>query len=560
MDEAGGLEARGGLSGQHLVGGVHGLFAGRSPGSIAAFSAVRCARNSMRTSSSFRSLLDAHDCFGAIGQKKDSPVEPGAAVPDRGRTTDTAVRRGPSEGHRSSHSQTREASVASAAGPACPSQTPIVPLPDPGSTLQSIAQEPRLREAFDSSVDQPRRLSVSQLNPITNRSEGMQSGGIDDVARAHPFTLAPQDEDIGLEHFFERHATPPTQAAPKLEQPLRATDRLDSPQGVGSVSDRKLLEHPKQDADQEIAVETGDRQDQSSRAQGPSLEASPPELLQGWPGLEAHAAPAKVRASEREFELPASSARATLAAPPALDPARSVPRNVRPAEPAKTVEPVPHGTFPRPKPAVEYGSGTKQSTAFSSVPVPAGNIAASSQTSNPLQPARSLQPVAAEKISSEPFAALDKEVRTIAPVWTSSNKAEAGFRDPTLGWVSVRAQLDSTGVHATVVPASVDASLSLVGHLTSLSTYLSEHHTRIESLTLAPPESPAAPSSSSQAGDHAAGQREGQNQAFRSPAEAPENSRASFDSVVRKDEEPQETIEPIPFGFADKGLHISLIV
>ena len=99
--------------------------------------------------------------------------------------------------------------------------------------------------------------------------------------------------------------------------------------------------------------------------------------------------------------------------------------------------------------------------------------------------------VAAPSNSQRTFAALDDEIRAPSPVWihAGGNKAEAGFKDPTLGWVGVRAQADASGVHAALVPGSFDASRTLSGDFPSLSAYLGEHHTAVQTLTLASPES-----------------------------------------------------------------------
>jgi len=44
-------------------------------------------------------------------------------------------------------------------------------------------------------------------------------------------------------------------------------------------------------------------------------------------------------------------------------------------------------------------------------------------------------------------------------------------------------------VHASLVPGSADAAQALGGHLAGLNSYLSDHHTPVETLTLAVPES-----------------------------------------------------------------------
>jgi hypothetical protein len=102
------------------------------------------------------------------------------------------------------------------------------------------------------------------------------------------------------------------------------------------------------------------------------------------------------------------------------------------------------------------------------------------------------------------FAALDAEHGAAISKWVHAGKntAEAGFEDPVLGWVGVRAQAGpSGGVHATVVPISADAAQSLGAHLSGLSSYLSEHRTSVETVTMSAPDN--------NSGQHSMGQRGG---------------------------------------------------
>jgi hypothetical protein len=91
--------------------------------------------------------------------------------------------------------------------------------------------------------------------------------------------------------------------------------------------------------------------------------------------------------------------------------------------------------------------------------------------------------------AGETFAALDAEAGRAASSWVhaGAHSAEAGFEDPALGWVGVRADLGAGGVHAAVVPGSAAAADALGGHMAGLNTYLREQHTPIETLTLASP-------------------------------------------------------------------------
>jgi hypothetical protein len=93
--------------------------------------------------------------------------------------------------------------------------------------------------------------------------------------------------------------------------------------------------------------------------------------------------------------------------------------------------------------------------------------------------------------SRETFATLDAAGSTEKPTWihASAQRAEAGYQDPALGWVSVRADSSGGVIHAQLVPGSADAAQALGGHLAGLNSYLAEHHTSVETLAVASPES-----------------------------------------------------------------------
>jgi hypothetical protein len=113
----------------------------------------------------------------------------------------------------------------------------------------------------------------------------------------------------------------------------------------------------------------------------------------------------------------------------------------------------------------------------------------------------------------ETFATLDSGSTTGRPTWihTGSERAEAGYQDPSLGWVSVRADTSGGGVHAEVVAGSADAAQTLGSHMTVLSAYLAEHHTPVETLTVSSPESGWTGMGSDRGtGGHGAGQQSGQ--------------------------------------------------
>jgi hypothetical protein len=62
--------------------------------------------------------------------------------------------------------------------------------------------------------------------------------------------------------------------------------------------------------------------------------------------------------------------------------------------------------------------------------------------------------------------------------------AEAGFQDPSLGWVSVRAERDGTGMHAVLVAPSHDAGRTLSAHLSGLNAHLADHQIQVSPVTM----------------------------------------------------------------------------
>ena len=120
---------------------------------------------------------------------------------------------------------------------------------------------------------------------------------------------------------------------------------------------------------------------------------------------------------------------------------------------------------------------------------------------------------AAGSAAHETFAALDADIRTGTPTWThaGARHAEAGFQDPALGWVGVRADASGSSVHATLMPGSAEAAQTLGGHMAGLNSYLAEEHTHIETLTLVTPEGREAAQGAGQNAGQGMNQSAGQN-------------------------------------------------
>ena len=105
-------------------------------------------------------------------------------------------------------------------------------------------------------------------------------------------------------------------------------------------------------------------------------------------------------------------------------------------------------------------------------------------------PVESQSALTTEPDSREAFATLDTTGAPGRPSWVhaGTRQAEAGFQDPSLGWIGVRAESSGGGVHAQLVPGSADAAQVLGGHMAGLSAYLAEHHTPVDTLTLSTPD------------------------------------------------------------------------
>jgi hypothetical protein len=125
-------------------------------------------------------------------------------------------------------------------------------------------------------------------------------------------------------------------------------------------------------------------------------------------------------------------------------------------------------------------------------------------------------PASSQATAQETFTTLDSGTATqpSQPSWlhAGSHTAEAGFVDPSLGWVGVRAEMSGGVVHASVVPGSTDAAATLGGHMPGLNNYLGSQQSPVASLTLASPagsDSGAGSGSMQQGTGHSAGQDTG---------------------------------------------------
>jgi len=174
-----------------------------------------------------------------------------------------------------------------------------------------------------------------------------------------------------------------------------------------------------------------------------------------------------------------------------------------------------------------------------------------------------------EPAARDTFAALDAGSSSGTTTWVhaGARSAEAGFQDPTLGWVGVRADASGGGVHASLVPGSAEAAVTLGGHLAGLNSYMAEHHTPIDSITLAAPEDRSANSGMGQGGQQSGhqgmNQEAGQNTGQGAPSSQQSSTRVS--APVSTGAASQEVsansgrTEATARAFIPEGTHISVM-
>lgn len=116
--------------------------------------------------------------------------------------------------------------------------------------------------------------------------------------------------------------------------------------------------------------------------------------------------------------------------------------------------------------------------------------------------------------SSETFSALDAGSTSSTSTWThaSTQHAEAGFQDPALGWVGVRADSSGGSIHASLVAGSADAAQTLSGHLAGLNAYLADQHATVSTVTVAASEDRSTSYSMDQSMNQGTGQDGGRGQ------------------------------------------------
>ncbi|HEY3704306.1 MAG TPA: hypothetical protein VGL22_04545 [Terracidiphilus sp.] len=127
----------------------------------------------------------------------------------------------------------------------------------------------------------------------------------------------------------------------------------------------------------------------------------------------------------------------------------------------------------------------------------------------------------AQTPAPDTFAALDSPGTMPPTTWLHGGPrhAEAGYFDPSLGWVGVRAETAGAAVHAYVVTASAEAARTLDTQLAGLNSFVAEQHGQSSTISLAAPELQqfSGPSHSGQG----SAQQQGDDRQNHAPAAAP---------------------------------------
>jgi hypothetical protein len=187
---------------------------------------------------------------------------------------------------------------------------------------------------------------------------------------------------------------------------------------------------------------------------------------------------------------------------------------------------------------------------------------ASAHTAQPGLPASLESTERAEK-AIETFTAIDAQEHGSTSKWTLSgnNRAEAGFQDPALGWISVRAQSGAGGIHAVVVPASDVAAQVLNAHLAGLNAHMTPHYEHLNPVTLASPGSGLsgwdAEGHSAQHNDRGSSQSEAEQS--REASQSPRTAQ-SISSVIGRVEMEEAESPGITAGQGPGEQHVSVIV
>ncbi len=161
----------------------------------------------------------------------------------------------------------------------------------------------------------------------------------------------------------------------------------------------------------------------------------------------------------------------------------------------------------------------------------------------------------------EPFSAPDMGTAVSAPRWTHAggHQAEAGFEDPALGWVGVRADLNGGSVHAALVPATAEAGQALDAHMAGLSAYLADQHSPVAVLTLADSAVGTGTAGAEQHMQQGAGQNAEAGSSTHAETSQQSGNLAMADATAQLAQMPAGVLDTGLLGEGSRGRHISVM-
>ena len=180
-----------------------------------------------------------------------------------------------------------------------------------------------------------------------------------------------------------------------------------------------------------------------------------------------------------------------------------------------------------------------------------------------LEGSRNETGMAAESMGSgarDTFSALDgPQAGRGMPTWlhAGARQAEAGFEDPSLGWVGVRAGLSASGVHAAVLSGSPEAAQVLGSHMAGLSAHLAGQHIPVETVSMGAFADRGVDSGAMQPGT-GQGQQQGADRhggfgSAAGPAERIDPASVRDSPVITRHP------DPVTLSAAGRGTHISVV-
>jgi hypothetical protein len=162
--------------------------------------------------------------------------------------------------------------------------------------------------------------------------------------------------------------------------------------------------------------------------------------------------------------------------------------------------------------------------------------------------------------SPDTFAAIDA-AGTTAPtpsttwIHAGPRQAEAGYLDPSLGWVGVRAESSGSTLHASILPGTTEAAQTLSAHLASLNAYVAVHHGESSHVSIVAPNQGEVPTGA----QHQSGDGRGtQHERPREPATQHTSAKDPVAGSGASAQVHQTQLEPVLVALST-GAHISVM-